>query len=97
MGLVPTELLEKAAQPYERSVEQLFDAARKFEPLRTEHRTVTTEEYRMLKPQAQFQLRKEGRAATKHLSDLWRQQMVNTEGCLREKMALFWHGHLSLS
>jgi uncharacterized protein (DUF1800 family) len=95
MGLAPAELRERAAQPYERSVEQLFDAARKFEPLHTEHRTVTSEVHRKLKPPEQAMLRSEGRAATKRLGETWRQRMITTDGCLREKVALFWHGHFA--
>ncbi len=95
LGLPPAELMEMAAQPYERTVEQLFRPLRPFEPLHTEHRTLTTEAYRALKPQEQFLLRKEGREATKRLNGLWRQRMIITDGCLREKMALFWHGHFA--
>jgi uncharacterized protein (DUF1800 family) len=95
MGLTPAELLAKSAQPYERSVDELFDTAGTFVPLRTEHRTVTSEVYRGLKAPQQFQLRREGREATKRLNGLWRQRLITTDGCLREKVALFWHGHFA--
>ena len=43
----------------------------------------------------QFKFRKASRDANHRLNALWRQRMITTEGCLREKMALFWHGHFA--
>lgn len=41
------------------------------------------------------QLRKDSREALKNLNLRWLDEMVNSEGQLREKMSFFWHGHFA--
>ncbi len=94
MGLAPRELATFSPTPYEELVEDLFRSAKPFTPIRTEHVTATDDRYNAMKGVEQFKYRRSSREAQRRLNALWRQRMITTEGCLREKMALFWHGHL---
>ena len=93
MGLTPRELQALSHTPYEELVDGLFRASREFTPVRTTHVTATDDGYNAMKGVEQFKYRKASREAQRRLNALWRQRMITTEGCLREKMSLFWHGH----
>ena len=93
MGLTPKEYHDLARKPYDELVEDLFRSAREFTPIRTTHETATDEGYKAMKSNQQFKFRKASREAQRRLNVLWRQRLIATDGCLREKMALFWHGH----
>lgn len=93
MGLTPGESAAFSQRSYEELVEGLFHSAKDFKPIRTEHVTATDERYNGMNGVEQFKYRKASREAQRRLNVLWRQRMITTEGSLREKMALFWHGH----
>ena len=93
MGLTPKELEALSERPYEELVDGLFRASREFTPIRTTHVTTSDDGYSAMKGVEQFKYRKASREAQRRLNALWRQRLITTEGCLREKMALFWHGH----
>lgn len=93
MGLTPAELQLFSQKPYEELVDGLFRSAKAFTPIRTTHVTATDDGYTAMKGTEQFKYRRASREAQRRLNVLWRQRMITTEGCLREKMALFWHGH----
>lgn len=93
MGLTPAEARDRATRSYGELVDGLFSSSMAFTPIRTEHVTTTDDGYNVMKPTAQFKYRKASREAQRRLNGLWRHRLITTEGCLREKMALFWHGH----
>ncbi len=95
MGLTPVEAKELAKVPYADLVDGLFRSTREFIPIRTTHVAATDEGYMAMKPNEQFKYRRASREAQRRLNVLWRQRMITTQGCLREKMALFWHGHFA--
>jgi len=94
MGLTPREMDYFSRIPYDELVNDLFRSSSDFRPIVTEHVTVSGEVYNAMKGTGQFKYRKASREAQRRLNALWRSRMIATEGCLREKMALFWHGHL---
>ncbi len=94
MGLRPKELEEISAKPYEQQVKDLFRASEPFVPLRADHRTSTQQQYRVMKEPEQFKFRRASRLATFTLNTQWRQRLIGPSS-LREKMALFWHGHFA--
>jgi len=93
MGLTPMETAAFARKSYEELVDDLFRSSHDFTPVRTEHVTATDDGYNAMKGNEQFKYRRASREAQRRLNVLWRQRMITTDGCLREKMALFWHGH----
>ena len=93
MGLTPKEAEALSAKGYVALVEDLFHASRESTPIRTTHVTATDDGYNAMKGTEQFRYRRASREAQRRLNVLWRQRLITTEGCLREKMALFWHGH----
>ena len=95
MGLTPAELTARSKKEYGELIEELFSTAKDFVPVRTEHAIATEDGYKGMKSTEQFKFRKASRDANYRLNALWRQRMITTEGCLREKMALFWHGHFA--
>ena len=95
MGLTPAELTARSGRPYADLVDELFRTSSVFVPLRTEHTRASIEQYAAMKSTGQFQFRKASREATYRLNALWRQRLITTDGCLREKMAFFWHGHFA--
>lgn len=97
MGLTPAELAQRSKLPYARQVDDLFTAARTFTPIATEHLRASVEEYQAMKGTGQFKFRQAGRQANQRLNLLWWERLATTEGCLREKMALFWHGHFAVN
>ena len=48
-----------------------------------------------LLPEEKRALAKKNREMNMKLNSIWFQEMVNTKAQLREKMALFWHGHFA--
>ncbi len=95
MGLSPKEIADRSTTRFESLVDELFTTSKDFAPIRTEHSTATQERYKAMKSPEQFKFRRASRDATHRLNALWRQRLITTEGCLREKMALFWHGHFA--
>lgn len=93
MGLTPAESRILVQQDYPQLVDGLFRSARAYTPIRTTHVTATDDGYNAMKGTEQFKYRRASREAQRRLNALWRQRLITTEGCLREKMALFWHGH----
>ena len=93
MGLAPDEARALARRPYDELVADLFASSAAYTPITTAHTVVSGDRYRAMKPTEQFRYRRAGREAQRRLNALWRQRLATTEGCLREKMALFWHGH----
>ncbi len=51
--------------------------------------------YNQLTAEQKRQINKQSREDIKHLNMAWLNQMVNTDAQLREKTALFWHGHFA--
>jgi uncharacterized protein (DUF1800 family) len=48
-----------------------------------------------MSPEQRKEMRQKSREGIKSLNLYWLQEMVNTDGQLREKMAFFWHGHFA--
>ena len=94
MGLTLKELDAFTRSPYDELVNDLFRSTKEFRPITTAHVTTSDEGYKGMKGVEQFKYRKSSREAQRRLNAQWRQRMITTDGCLREKMALFWHGHL---
>ncbi|HMU14157.1 MAG: DUF1800 domain-containing protein [Bacteroidetes bacterium] len=93
MGLSPQEARAAANAPYNELVDRLFSESVSCTPITTAHTVVSGSAYRAMKPTEQFKYRRASREAQRRLNALWRQKLITTHGCLREKMALFWHGH----
>lgn len=94
MGLSPTELNTAASRDYGALVDDLFTSSSTFVPLRVDHVTATQQQYRAMKQADQFKFRRANRMSVFKLNTQWRQRMIGA-GALREKMALFWHGHFA--
>ncbi len=77
-------------------LDRIFDAAKKYKPLKINN-FISYEETaapnRNEMQQKQF-LKKRSRSR-KELNVTWTNEMAFSEGFLREKMALFWHGHFA--
>lgn len=95
MGLTPSELAVCSARSHAELVEELFEHARSWEPLRVDHTPIDPRGYRRLSKVQQTALRRTNQEESRRLNRMWMRQLARTEGCLREKMALFWHGHFA--
>ncbi|WP_019989269.1 DUF1800 domain-containing protein [Rudanella lutea] len=103
-GGTPAELNAAARMPLRRVVKKLIDDSQKVEPLQV----VAREEYDS-KKQLKGLLRngmldrdalrtriRENAELVRDLNVQWLDRMVAAKGALREKMALFWHGHFAV-
>ncbi|WP_421829500.1 DUF1800 domain-containing protein [Larkinella sp.] len=101
-GATPAQLREADRQPLRNVVSKLFTDSQAFTPLsvvaddqpdkkelknRFKEGQLTRE---MLKERI-----RENREAIRDLNVRWVEQMASGQGALREKMALFWHGHFA--
>jgi uncharacterized protein (DUF1800 family) len=101
-GATPDQLREADRQSLRKVVRTLFSDSRTFAPLasvgddqdtKKELRNLFKEgklDREMLKDRI-----RENREAIRDLNVLWVEQMSSGRGALREKMALFWHGHFA--
>ena len=95
MGLTPEELDARAAKGTDELVNELFDASRSWDPLRVDHTPISARGYRSMSKVEQSALRKANQAESRRLNQVWTRKLALTDGCLREKMAFFWHGHFA--
>lgn len=80
---------------YSAQVDRLFAESATCTPITTTHTSTSAEAYRAMKASEQFRYRRASREATHRLNAEWCARLKRTEGALREKMALFWHGHFA--
>ncbi|GAA4458281.1 DUF1800 domain-containing protein [Nibrella saemangeumensis] len=99
----PVQLNDAARQPLRKVVRSLFTDSNSFEPLSlagTEE-APDRRELRGMFRNGQIdrdKLREQIRMSTSQIRDmnlLWLDRMASGRGALREKMALFWHGHFA--
>lgn len=60
-----------------------------------DYRNAATESKKQLTPEERRNINRENVLKLQNLTLLWMNQMVNGEDQLREKIALFWHGHFA--
>ena len=95
MGLSPAELIEREGRSHAELVDELFPGSNTWEPIAVGHVNTTREQYRRMKPTEQARLRRANRQNTILLNLRWFERLTGPEDRLREKMALFWHGHFA--
>lgn len=99
----PAQLNEAARLPLRKVVRNLFADSQTFEPLTPAEATdpLNRRELRGMFRNGQIdrdKLREQVRMNAEQIRDLnlrWLDRMVSGKGALREKMALFWHGHFA--
>lgn len=95
LGLSPLELTEWSRSSHGAQVDRLFAESAACAPITTTHTATSAEAYRAMKAPEQFRYRQASREAIQRLNAQWCERLKKTEGVLREKMALFWHGHFA--
>lgn len=96
MGLRPDELDALGDRTADQVIDGLFaGSAGRVDPIITAHTTTTAAAYRKAKAAEKNALLRANREETGRLNLQWAGQLARTEGCLREKMAFFWHGHFA--
>ena len=95
MGLTPSELLEREGRRIDDLLDDLFRSAADPDPITVVHPPSPQDRYDAMVKREQDALLRENQRATGALNLAWLRRLAMTEGCLREKMAFFWHGHLA--
>ncbi|GAB3909397.1 DUF1800 domain-containing protein [Larkinella knui] len=101
-GASPDRLRETEHQSVRKIVRKLFSDSQSFTPLPTvggeqpNRRELKglLQEGKLDRDKLKDRIR-ENREAIRDLNVLWMEQMASGRGALREKMALFWHGHFA--
>ncbi|NJO01623.1 MAG: DUF1800 domain-containing protein, partial [Bacteroidia bacterium] len=77
-------------------IEQIFRQSQDYKPLLITNQPAPSRvAFREMNPEERQALLRESRQMIKTLNLQWLGQMVQSEAQLREKMALFWHGHFA--
>jgi len=102
-GATPAEIDEASRQPLRRVIRKLLDESKTIEPLQ-----VVDEQYDskkelkgmlrggMIDREALRMRIRENAEMVRDLNIQWLDRMAAAKGALREKMALFWHGHFAV-
>ena len=95
MGISPAALASREKQSFEAIVDELFSGSAAWKPLETAQSVATLKEYRAMSEKDRRGFRREQRNNTGKLNVEWMRRLGGSEGILREKMTLFWHGHFA--
>lgn len=95
MGLSPAEAAAREGRSIGSLVDELFAASREWTPITTDHVSATRERYRAMSGKERAAFLRTNRENTGRLNVQWLSRLARTEGCLREKLAFFWHGHFA--
>ncbi|MFT5915698.1 MAG: hypothetical protein ACJAWV_001017 [Flammeovirgaceae bacterium] len=95
-GLSVSEL-GKTPKNRKSALDELFKRAKKITPLPKPKMPLPSwESVKKMSPKKKNELRKKGVGEARDLNEAWVKQMASANlGTLREKMALFWHGHFA--
>lgn len=96
-GISPTKLLSLEKQSTKQLVKNIFDTSNsKPQPLLVEEGdSPTLKDVVNMSKEEKRKLLGKSRNAIRELNILWFNELGKTEAHLREKMALFWHGHFA--
>lgn len=94
-GLHFSQFKKLGKQSINKTVDGLFHASKKDEPIVYIKYEPLEKGYNELTPEERRELQREARKKTRELNIIFLNRLSNTDAVLREKMTLFWHGHFA--